>query len=150
MMEKLTVTLGFIEFPPMYTGDGGNLSPPIRLSNLQSPYLAVFAFNPYEKGCSFCTWVAWDIPAAHQIPAGFPATESTESPIHARQGRNDYGEIGYRGPAPPPGEAQRYLFKIYGLDALLDLPTGSEKHAVINAMKGHVLQFGETQALCQR
>jgi hypothetical protein len=44
----------------------------------------------------------------------------------------------------------RYQFKVYGLDALLDLQAGSDKHALVAAMKGHVLQFGETVALCSR
>lgn len=149
-MEKLTVTLGFIEFPPTYTGDAGNLSPPIALANLKAPYLAIFAFNPFEPGCSFCAWIAWDIPAIHQIPPGFPAQTEITRPIQAKQGKNDYNEIGYRGPTPPAGEAHRYLFKVYGLDALLDCPPGSDKHEVINAMKGHVLQYGQTEALCQR
>lgn len=149
-MEKLTVTLGFIEFPPTYTGDAGNISPPIRLANLKSPYLAIFALNPFEACCSFCAWVAWDIPAIHQIPAGFPNQLTITTPIQAKQGRNDYNEIGYRGPAPPDGETHRYLFKVYGLDAPLDCEPGANKHAVIEAMKGHVLQYGQTEALCQR
>jgi len=149
-MEKLTVNLGFVEFPPTHTGDGQNLSPLIRLANLKSPYLAVFAFNPFEPGCSFCAWVAWDIPADHRIPAGLPPLPEIDHPVHAVQGTNDYGETGYRGPAPPPGETHRYLFKIYGLDAKLDIPPGSDKHAVIEAMKGHVIQYGDTKAVCQR
>jgi phosphatidylethanolamine-binding protein (PEBP) family uncharacterized protein len=44
----------------------------------------------------------------------------------------------------------RYQFKVYGLDAMLDLPAGSDKHALIGAMKGHVLQFGQTVAICSR
>ncbi len=149
-MEKLTVTLGFIEFPPTHTSDGGNISPPIRLANLKSPYLAVFALNPFEPGCSFCSWVAWDIPAIHQIPSGFPNELIITTPIQAKQGKNDYGEIGYRGPAPPAGETQRILFKVYGLDAPLDCSPGADKHEVICAMKGHVLQYGQTEALVQR
>jgi hypothetical protein len=54
-------------------------------------------------------------------------------------------------PAPaPPGETHRYQFKVYGLDAMLALPAGSDKHELVTAMKGHVLQFGETVALCTR
>jgi phosphatidylethanolamine-binding protein (PEBP) family uncharacterized protein len=44
----------------------------------------------------------------------------------------------------------RYQFKVYGLDSLLDLTPGSDKHALIKAMKGHVRQFGETVAICSR
>jgi phosphatidylethanolamine-binding protein (PEBP) family uncharacterized protein len=44
----------------------------------------------------------------------------------------------------------RYQFKVYGLDSMLELPAGSDKHALVAAMKGHVLQFGETAAVCFR
>jgi Raf kinase inhibitor-like YbhB/YbcL family protein len=71
-------------------------------------------------------------------------------PIAAVQGMTDYGIIGYTGPCPPQGSMIRYQFRVYGLDAMLDLPAGSDKHALIAAMKGHVLQFGETVALCSR
>ncbi len=44
----------------------------------------------------------------------------------------------------------RYQFKVYGLDTMLALDPGSDKHQLISAMKGHVLQFGETVAICSR
>jgi len=44
----------------------------------------------------------------------------------------------------------RYQFKVYGLDTMLDLVAGSDKHALVQAKKGHVLQFGETIAICSR
>jgi phosphatidylethanolamine-binding protein (PEBP) family uncharacterized protein len=44
----------------------------------------------------------------------------------------------------------RLQCRLDGLDALLDLPAGSDKHALIAAMKGHVLQYGETVALGSR
>jgi hypothetical protein len=71
-------------------------------------------------------------------------------PVPSVQGKTDYGTIGYTGPCPPPGSMIRYQFKIYGLDTLLDLSPGSDKRALVEAMKGHVLQFGETVALCSR
>ena len=65
------------------------------------------------------------------------------------QGINDYGTIGYKGPCPPPGEMHRYQFRVYGLDTMLDLAPGSDKHALIDAMKGHMIQYGETVALAR-
>ena len=41
-----------------------------------------------------------------------------------------------------------YQFKVYGLDVLLDVTPGSNKHELVAAMKGHVIQFGETVAIC--
>ncbi|MGB9176179.1 MAG: hypothetical protein WCB46_05520 [Methanoregula sp.] len=44
----------------------------------------------------------------------------------------------------------RYLFRVYGLDAMPGLPAGSDKNSLIAAMKGHVLPFGHTVALSSR
>jgi hypothetical protein len=44
----------------------------------------------------------------------------------------------------------RYQFRVYGLDAMLDLRPGADKHALVAAMQGHVLQYGETVAICSR
>ena len=150
-MQPLIVTLDFLEFPPAYTADGENRSPPIQLDDLISASVAVMVFNPFMKTCcSFTPWICWNIPPVAVILAGIPRTGVTTLPIAAVQGTNDYGTIGYTGPSPPPGSMIRYLFRVYGLDAMLDLVPGSDKHALIAAMKGHVLQYGETAAVCSR
>ena len=53
-------------------------------------------------------------------------------------GTNDFGEIGYGGPAPPDGR-HTYIFKGYALDTLLDLKEGYSKQELEDAMKGHIL-----------
>jgi Raf kinase inhibitor-like YbhB/YbcL family protein len=150
-MEQLIVSLDFLEFPPDHTCDGANRSPRIRLRGLRASSVAVMVFNPFEKSCcSFTPWTCWNLPPDPVIPAGIPREPTTTIPVAAVQGITDYGTIGYTGPCPPPGEMIRYQFKVYGLDSLLDLPAGSDKHALVQAMKGHVLQFGETVAICTR
>lgn len=150
-MKPLVATLDFLEFPPTYTADGGNRSPAIRLQGLDAVSVAVMVFNPFMKACcSFTPWIIWNLPADPLIPPGIPNEGSTALPVASVQGTNDYGVIGYTGPEPPPGETHRYQFKVYGLDSNLDLPPGSDKHALIAAMRGHVLQFGETVAICTR
>ncbi len=150
-MEKITVSLDFLEFPPVHTCDGANLSPAIRLKGLSAVSVAVIAYNPFEKSCcSFTPWICWNLPPQPIIPAGIPREGVTTTPIAAVQGTTDYGTIGYTGPCPPPGSMIRYQFTVYGLDSRLDLRPGSDKHALIRAMKGHVLQFGVTEALCSR
>jgi Raf kinase inhibitor-like YbhB/YbcL family protein len=150
-MEPLIVSLDFLEFPPTHTCDGGNLSPAIRLKGLSAASVAIMVFNPFEKSCcSFTPWICWNLPPRAVIPAGIPREGITTAPVAAVQGITDYGTIGYTGPCPPPGSMIRYLFRVYGLDTLLDLPAGSDKDALIAAMRGHVLQFGTTVALCSR
>jgi Raf kinase inhibitor-like YbhB/YbcL family protein len=150
-MEKLIVTLDFLEFPPTHTCEGENSSPRIRLKGLSATSVAVMVFNPFEKSCcSFTPWICWNIPPLPVIPAGIPKEPVTTAPVVAVQGMTDYGTTGYTGPCPSPGQMIRYQFKVYGLDSMLDLAAGSDKHALVQAMKGHVLQFGETTAICTR
>ena len=61
--------------------------------------------------------------------------DETENDV---MGLNDFGEIGYGGPAPPDG-LHTYVFKGYALDAQLDLKEGFSKQDLENAMKGHII-----------
>ena len=54
------------------------------------------------------------------------------------EGKNDFGEIGYGGPAPPDGR-HTYIFKLYELDTDLDLKEGYSKKELGDAMKGHII-----------
>lgn len=153
IMKPIVVALDFLEFPPTYTCDGGNRSPRITLSDPddRTVSFAVMVFNPFIKTCcSFTPWIIWNLPPHTIIPDGIPPGEIVTVPVSAVQGTTDYGTTGYTGPCPPPGETHRYQFKVYGLDAMLEIPPGSDKHALVAAMKGHVMQFGETVALCTR
>jgi Raf kinase inhibitor-like YbhB/YbcL family protein len=78
------------------------------------------------------------------IPEKIPKTPEVSFPIRAVQGMNSFGKIGYSGPCPPPGQTHRYFFKIYGLDTLLDLPGRATKEELVRAMRGHIVQYGET------
>ena len=54
------------------------------------------------------------------------------------EGKNDFGEIGYGGPAPPDGR-HTYVFKLYELDTDLDLKEGFSKQELEDVMKGHII-----------
>jgi len=150
-MDTLTVTLDFLIFPPTSTCDGSNQSPRIRIAGLNAASVAVMAVNPFQPSCcSFCPWLIWNLPPIPDIPAGIPPEAVVLHPVRAVQGKNDHGTIGYSGPCPPQGSTHRYTFKVYGLDTLLDLPPGSLKDALIRAMHGHVLQYGDTMAMYSR
>jgi conserved hypothetical protein TIGR00481 len=152
-MQRLILQLPWAELPPRYTCDGGDVSPPMSLQGLREDVqsLVVIVYHPHETGCcSFCAWILWNVAPAAQIPEGIPSEKEVNNPIQGIQGINDYGRIGYSGPCPRPGSSHRVNYKIYGLDTSLDLPGGSSQHALIPAMKGHVLQFGETFAMYSR
>ena len=54
------------------------------------------------------------------------------------EGKTDFGEIGYGGPAPPDGR-HTYVFKAYALDTELELKEGFSKQELEDVMKGHIL-----------
>ena len=61
-------------------------------------------------------WIVINIPKdVHEFPenAGSPVSEYFDLGF---QTINDYGEIGYGGPCPPPGAPHRYIITLYALD----------------------------------
>jgi Raf kinase inhibitor-like YbhB/YbcL family protein len=58
------------------------------------------------------------------------------------QGKNDFEEIGYGGPAPPD-KRHTYIFKVYALDTELLLKEGFSKKDLEDAMKGHIIAEGK-------
>lgn len=82
------------------------------------------------------------------LHANVPKTERFES---AMQGANHNGKIGYYGPQPPAGDPpHKYHFQVFALDTMLDLPSGFNRQALLDAMKGHVVGRGEIVAMYQR
>ena len=54
------------------------------------------------------------------------------------EGLNDFGTLGYNGPAPPD-KRHTYIFKMYALDTDLDLKEAYQKPELEDAMKGHII-----------
>ncbi len=63
--------------------------------------------------------------------------------MSAVQGNNGFRKSGYGGPCPPAGKTHRYYFRLYALDAKLDMIGGFNKRQLRAAMKGHILAEAE-------
>jgi Raf kinase inhibitor-like YbhB/YbcL family protein len=85
-------------------------------------------------------WVLYNLPAATRELVENASKGAL--PAGSVQGTNDFGKIGYGGPAPPPGKPHRYYFKLTALDIELSLPAGAKRQDVLKAMEGHVLAEG--------
>ena len=125
--------------PRKHTCDGPDLSPPIDWYGAPDGTLA-FALIADDPDAPVGTWVHWvlyDLPGdARSLPEGVSTTETL--PRGGAQGKNDFGRIGYGGPCPPPGRPHRYSFKLYALDARVNLPPGATRAALLKAMDGHI------------
>jgi hypothetical protein len=127
-----------------YTCDGAGLSPALNWSEVPAgtQSLALIADDPDAPAGTWTHWLLWNIPArASLLAENAPKVEVLDN--GARQGINDFHRIGYGGPCPPPGKPHRYFFRLYALDARLDLKPGAGRDQLELAMKPHLL--AETQ-----
>ena len=126
--------------PQQYTGDGKDVSPALKWTDppAGTKSFALICDDPDAPRKTWVHWVLFNVPAeSRELNEGVPAQETL--PGGARQGKNDFGKLGYGGPAPPRGKPHRYFFRLYALDTMLDLSTGASKADLIKAMEGHVL-----------
>ena len=86
-------------------------------------------------------WVIYFIPpGVRNLPEHQAKTAALAN--GAKQGTNDFPKLGYDGPAPPSG-THRYFFRVYALNAELNLQPSVTKQQLLKAMEGHVLAQGE-------
>lgn len=129
--------------PSRHTCDGEDVSPEFTWEGTPEATrsFAMIFDDPKTAVGVWVHWVIYNIPGdAVGLPEAVPAQEVLEN--GTVQGKSSWGKIGFRGSCPPAGE-HTYHFKLYALDARLDLPPGATKKELLKAMEGHTL--GETQ-----
>ena len=137
--------------PQNYTCDGRDVSPPLRWTGAPqgTAGFALICDDPDAAMGGWVHWVVYNIPAdTDRLPEALSASERLES--GALQGGNDFGKIGYGGPCPPRGKPHRYFFRLYALDGQLSGAAGLTKKALLNQMKGHILETSEFYGLYGR
>ena len=140
------------EIPRKYTCSGENVSPALSWAEtpLQARSLALICDDPDAPGGTWTHWIVWNIPAqTSSLPEAVAASQETIAG-GARQGKNDFGRIGYGGPCPPPGKPHRYFFRLFALGAMLDVKPGASRSEMESAMKPHVLARAEWMGLFKR
>lgn len=134
--------------PVKFTCDGKDISPPLEWNAPPegTRSLALICDDPDAPVGTWVHWVVYNLPAeTRSLPEG----ASARLPKGALDGKNSWSRIGYGGPCPPGG-THRYFFKLYALDAVLDLKTGATKDQLIKAMQGHNLGQAETMGVYAR
>ena len=128
--------------PPQYTCEGKNTNPPLKVENIPegTKTLALIVDDPDAPNGTFDHWIVWNISPNEAI------AEGTNVGIN---GTNGFGKTGYGGPCPPTG-VHRYFFKLFALDAELELMPGAGKKELLDAMKGHIVGSAELMGLYQK
>lgn len=138
-VNKLKITSPVFEnsgfIPTKYTCDGDDVNPPLKIGGIPegTKSLALIVDDPDAPMGTWDHWIVWNIP---------PTSKVEENAVPGVEGLNDFRKHSYGGPCPPSG-THRYFFKVYALDAKLDLHPNSRKEDVERAMEDHILAKGE-------
>jgi len=124
------------EIPKKYGYKNLNINPPLKIKGIpqNTKSLTLIMDDPDAIGAVgkiWVHWVVWNIEPMAEI-------KEDSIPDGAVEGKTDFGEINYGGPAPPDKE-HTYIFKLYALDNKLNLPEGASKSDVEKSMKNHIL-----------
>ncbi|MDN5354623.1 MAG: hypothetical protein PWQ09_1379 [Candidatus Cloacimonadota bacterium] len=139
------------KIPIKYTCDGESVSPPLLWEGIpdSARSLVLISDDPDAPMGTWVHWVVYDIPPKiTEFPENIPTVQDLanleEQNLGGKQGMNSGGKIGYYPPCPPSG-THRYFFKLYALDAMLEIEPGATKNEILQAMHGHVI--AETQLM---
>ena len=123
--------------PKKYGYKNGNISPPLTFEDIpkDAESLVLIMDDPDAKavvGKEWVHWLVWNIPVETK--------EFLENfvPNNIPQGKTDFNEIGYGGPAPPDKE-HTYIFKLYAISKFLDLDTGAKKIDIEKMISNHII-----------
>lgn len=99
---------------------GQNISPALQWEHAPKDTKS-FALTVYDPdaptGSGWWHWVIFNIPSTvTSLSAGAGKPEGAAVPQGSIQSMTDFGQAGYGGPCPPPGDKpHRYIFTLYAL-----------------------------------
>ena len=106
------------KIPKKYGYNHGNFNPPLIIQDVpkNSSSLLLIMDDPDAMkavGKIWLHWILWNIPVDTKL------INEDCVPENSIQGKNDFGEIGYGGPAPPDKE-HTYIFRLFALNSTLE------------------------------
>jgi Raf kinase inhibitor-like YbhB/YbcL family protein len=123
--------------PERHTADGDDLSPPLRWVNVPAAakQLVLVCHDPDAPLThGFTHWVLYGISTdvAGIAEGGGDAYTN---------GVNDFGNLGYGGPAPPKGHGtHHYYFHLYAIDAELPAGAGLGRQELLERIDAHIIE----------
>ena len=139
------------KIPVEHTCDGPDRSPALSWNGApkDSKAFAIVMEDPDASKGTFTHWTAWNLPqGARALDRGVPVkAELGDGTI---QGKTDFGRVGYAGPCPPKGPAHRYVFRVFALEAPLEVDNDAPPDDVIAAVKKRSLADAKLTGTYQR
>lgn len=152
-MELLLTSPAFepgASIPARFTCTGEDISPALAWTEppAGTQSFALIMDDPDAPNGTFVHWVIFNIPASSRgLPEALPSGAKLED--GTLQGLGGSHDHGYIGPCPPSG-THRYFFKLYALDAMLNLSSDAGAGDLMNALSGHILANTELVGTFQK
>ena len=130
--------------------NGQNISVPLNWSEApqKTRSLALLMYDIHPIANNWVHWMVTNIPVnIREFPEGI--STKLEKPIIEHF--NSYGEIGYGGPQPPKGSGpHQYIFTIYALNTILNLPLQTDLSTFLDTVNQHTLDKGVLIGIYER
>jgi Raf kinase inhibitor-like YbhB/YbcL family protein len=128
----------------VYRGSGCNgrdMSPQLQWTGAPKKTKS-FAVLMLDTTAIFWHWGVYDIV---KTATSLPQNAGTSSSKYGKEVLNDWSihfgkkNRGYGGPCPPKGSKHRYVFTVYALDTMLNLPASAHAEDLDLAIRSHIL-----------
>ena len=127
--------------PKKYGRDFENINPPLIIHDIPDNAVSLILTMDDPDVPLAAGVPVWDHWVVFNIPPGTKTIPEAWKPKGIR-GKGSRGELNYGGPRPPDKE-HRYFFRLYALNAILELPEGSTKKEIVDAMTGYIIAEAE-------
>ena len=134
------------EIPTESTCDGGDKAPIVSWEGASAAEYVVTLTD--VDADDFAHWIVYGLPRDST-----DLTRDDEDLAVGREGENDFGDVGYRGPCPPEGDGPHdYVITVYALDEAVtsDLDEGATLEEVIDQIECCVRAKGILEATYER
>jgi Raf kinase inhibitor-like YbhB/YbcL family protein len=131
--------------PRRYSCEGEDVSPPLEWAGVpaETVPVALIVDDPDAPVGTFAHSLEWGISPDDGGLAGGQRAR--------REGRNDFGEVGYRGPCPPPGHGvHRYFFRPYALGSEPAVVFGSGRKELGRTIEDKIVARAELVGTYER
>ena len=135
--------------PEKHSCDGEDVSPALTWDDVPqgAKSLTLLVEDPDAPRGTWDHWIVFNVPSA--VKGLREGAGAGNLPGQALHGRNSWTRNNWGGPCPPSG-THRYFFKLFALDAMLDLSQGASKAELLEATDGHILDKAELMGTYKR
>lgn len=122
--------------PAKFTCDGEGIYPTLIVNGMPQDTESLVLIVEDPDAPDKTQWMLWNIPPMETI---------TDNNLRELDAAHKDGGSAYRGLCPANDSGQRYTFRVYALDELLNLRSNAGREEIENAIRDHVVASGQLQ-----